>query len=171
ALMKAAGVNAVRTYEHLDDHAVLDKLYAAGIYVFSTVYAWWQDDPNVVTARVNAVKAHPAIFAWVIGNEWNYNHLYGHDNLTLEQTRDQLNQAAALIKAADTEHPVSTIYGELGNPEEGTQIEAMLDTMPDIDIWGINAYRGMDHAALFGEWAQRSNKPMYLGEYGADAWD
>src|SRR5262249_21190080 len=76
ALMKAAGINAVRTYERLENREVLDKLYAAGIYVFSTVYGWWQDDPSVVTERVNAVKDHPAILAWVLGNEWNYNKLY-----------------------------------------------------------------------------------------------
>lgn len=171
ALMQAAGINAVRTYERLEDRAVLDKLHEAGIYVFSTVYGWWQDDPSVVTERVNAVKDHPAILVWVIGNEWNYNHLYGNDDSSLQQTRDQLNQAAALIRAADTERPISTIYGELGNADNGTQIELMLDAMPDIDIWGINAYRGIDHKALFDEWAAVSDKPMYLGEYGADAWD
>ncbi len=171
ALMKAAGINAVRTYERLEDRAVLDKLHEAGIAVFSTVYGWWQDDPSVVTERVNAVKDHPAILVWVIGNEWNYNHLYGGDNLSLQQTRDQLNRAAALIRAADAQRPISTIYGEFGSAGDGTQIELMLEAMPDIDIWGINAYRGIDHRALFDEWAAVSDKPMYLGEYGADAWD
>lgn len=170
-LMKAAGINAVRTYERLEDRAVLDALYEAGIYVFSTVYGWWQDDPAVVTERVNAVKDHPAILAWVIGNEWNYNHLYGGDNLTLEQTRDQLNQAAAMIRAADAERPISTIYGEFGNEADGSHIQGMIEAMPLIDIWGINAYRGIDHRELFDAWAAASDKPMYLGEYGADAWD
>src|SRR5690606_5419262 len=47
-LMKAAGINAVRTYERLENREVLDKLHAAGIYVFSTVLGWWQDDAEVV---------------------------------------------------------------------------------------------------------------------------
>ena len=45
------------------------------------------------------------------------------------------------------------------------------EAMPLIDIWGINAYRGIDHRELFDAWAAASDKPMYLGEYGADAWD
>lgn len=164
-LMKAAGINAVRTYERLEDKVVLDQLYAAGIYVFSTVLGWWQDEPSVVSQRVNAVKDHPAILAWVIGNEWNYNQLYSNGQMSTEEVRDVLNQAAALIKQTDSTRPVMTIFGELGG------IEEMLETMPNIDIWGINAYRGIDHAALFSEWEKKSSKPMVLTEYGADAWD
>jgi beta-galactosidase/beta-glucuronidase len=167
--MKAAGINAVRTYERLESRAVLDKLHAAGIYVFSTVYGWYQDPPSVVTARVNAVKDHPAILAWVLGNEWNYNRLYSQGNrepaLTIPETRAQINEAAALIRAIDDEHPISTIYGEL---------EGLADdyaAMPDIDLWGINTYRGLSHGSLFDQWQALGDKPMYLGEYGADAYD
>jgi beta-galactosidase/beta-glucuronidase len=165
ALMKAAGINAVRTYERLENRAVLDKLHDAGIYVFSTVYGWWQDPPSVVTERVNAVKDHPAILAWVLGNEWNYNHLYAEGSLSTAQARDQINQAAALIKAADDAHPISTIYGELDGLAES------VEAMPDIDLWGINSYRGISHGNLFTQWQGISDKPMYLGEYGADAYD
>jgi hypothetical protein len=169
ALMKAAGINAVRTYERLESRAVLDKLHAAGIYVFSTVYGWYEDAPSVVTARVNAVKDHPAILAWVIGNEWNYNRLYSQGNrdpaLTIAETRAQLNDAAALIKAADDLHPVSTIYGELDGLADNYA------AMPDIDLWGINTYRGISHGNLFTTWEGIGQKPMYLGEYGADAYD
>jgi hypothetical protein len=165
ALMKAAGINAVRTYERLENRTVLDKLHDAGIYVFNTVYGWWQDPPSVVTERVNAVKDHPAILAWVLGNEWNYNHLYAEGSLSAAQARDQINQAAALIKTADGAHPISTIYGEFdGLPEN-------VEAMPDIDLWGINSYRGISHGNLFMQWQGISDKPMYLGEYGADAYD
>lgn len=165
ALMQAAGINAVRTYERIEDVAVLDKLYAAGIYVFSTVYGWWQDDPSVVTARVNAVKDHPAILVWVLGNEWNYNQLYADGQITNEQARDQINQAAAAIKAVDSTHPVATIYGEFSG------LSQMVSNMPDIDIWGINSYRGLSHGDLFTTWEGIAAKPMFLGEYGADAYN
>lgn len=165
ALMKAAGINVVRTYERLDNREVLDKLHAAGIYVLSTVLGWWQDDVSVVTERVDDVKDHPAILAWVLGNEWNYNQLYSSGQLSTEQVRDRLEQAAALIKAADAAHPVVTVYGEIGD------IGPMIDAMPSIDIWGINAYRGKDHAALIAAWPELSDKPMFISEYGGDAWD
>lgn len=163
--MQEAGINAVRTYERLEDRAVLDKLYEAGIYVFSTVYGYYQDDPNVVVERVNAVKDHPAILAWVIGNEWNYNQLYADGAISTEEARALLNQAAALIQAEDDSHPVATIYGELGGLAE------TIAAMPDVDLWGINTYRGISHGDLFSEWSAVSNLPMFLGEYGADAYN
>lgn len=163
-LMKAAGINAVRTYEHLDDREVLDKLHTAGISVFSTVLGWWQDETSVVVERVNSVKDHPAIVAWVVGNEWNYNHLYGYENLTEEETRDKLNEAARLIKATDATRPVTTIWG-------GLPPKSMIDAMPDIDVWGLNVYGGVTFGPLFEQFAGISSKPMYLGEYGVDAYN
>lgn len=164
-LMQAAGFNAIRTYERLEDVRVLDALHDAGIYVFSTVYGWWQDDPSVVEARVLSVKDHPAILAWVLGNEWNYNQLYSDGQITIEQARDQINAAAALIQEIDPDHPVTTIYGELAG------LADMVASMPDIDLWGINSYRGAEHGDLFSVYASQSDKPMFLGEYGADAYN
>jgi len=111
---------------------------------------------------VNAVKDHPAILMWVVGNEWNYNGLYvglSHDDAMV-----RLREAALLIKQHDAEHPVSTVYGEVPSAET-------VGALGDVDVWGINAYRGSSFGNLFGAWADRSRKPMYLGEYGADAWD
>jgi hypothetical protein len=164
-LMQAAGINAVRTYEHLDDTLVLDTLYAHGIYVFTTVYGWWQDEPTAVTERVNAVKDHPAILGYVLGNEWNYNQLYSNGEISTTETRDQINAAAALVKQADRNKIVCTIYGELGD------LGAMVQSMPDIDMWGINVYRGISFGDLFQVYAEQSPKPMFLGEFGADAYN
>jgi hypothetical protein len=161
-LMQAAGINTVRTYEALADRAVLDRLYQAGIRVLSTVYGYGGDAASVVTARVNAVKDHPAILGWVLGNEWNYNGLY--TELPHAEALARINEAAALVKAADDTHPVITVYGELPTT-------ATLDAMPDIDIWGINAYRGISFGDLFSTWESRSDKPMFLSEYGADAYN
>jgi hypothetical protein len=161
-LMQAAGINTVRTYEALADTAVLDRLYAAGIRVLSTVYGYGGDAASVVTARVNAVKNHPAILGWVLGNEWNYNGLY--TELPHAEALARINEAAALVKAADDTHPVITVYGELPTT-------ATLDAMPDIDIWGINAYRGISFGDLFSRWEALSEKPMFLSEYGADAYN
>jgi hypothetical protein len=161
-LMQAAGINTVRTYEALADTSVLDRLHAAGIRVLSTVYGYGGDAASVVTARVNAVKSHPAILGWVLGNEWNYNGLY--TDLSHSDSLARLNEAAALVKAADTTHPVITVYGEVPTAQT-------LAAMPDIDVWGINAYRGIGFGDLFTTWASRSDKPMFLSEYGADAYN
>jgi len=159
-LMKIAGINVVRTYGTLSDKRVLDTLWSHGIWAVPTVYSYGGSDPRDVIAHVNAVKDHPAILMWVIGNEWNYNGIYS--GLTLWESVRKLNDAAKFIKQNDNEHPVSTIFGEVPPAE-------VLKAMPDIDIWGLNSYRGISHGNLFDTFAKRSNLPFYLGEYGADA--
>ena len=161
-LMKAAGINTLRTYAPLLDLSVLDSLYAAGIRVLNGVYSYGGDPASAVTARVNAVKAHPAILGWVVGNEWNYNGLYV--NLSVADAQARVSEVATLIKMADATHPVISAYGEVPSA-------AVLAAMPNIDIWGINAYRGISFGDLFTVWQSRSTKPMFLSEYGADAYN
>jgi hypothetical protein len=161
-LMKAANVNVVRTYEPLTDSGVLDQLLAAGIYVLDSVYPYGGDAASVVTARVNAVKNHRAILMWLIGNEWNYNGLYVGMSAADSQTR--LNEVASLIRAADTSHPIASVYGEV-------PAKTVVDAMPNVDAWGINAYRGIGFGDLFAKWSAVSTKPMFLAEFGADAYN
>ena len=89
----------MRTYEPLTDTKVLEQLATAGIYVLNSVYPYGGDAASAVTGRVNAVKSHPAILMWVIGNEWNYNGLYV--NMSQADSQARLNDVATLIRAAD----------------------------------------------------------------------
>src|SRR5262249_19893920 len=75
-MMADAHINLVRTYEPILDTGVLDQLYEAGIYVINTVYPWGGAPMSVATQHVQALKNHPAILMWLVGNEWNYNQLY-----------------------------------------------------------------------------------------------
>jgi hypothetical protein len=161
-LMVQLGVNVVRTYEPLLDRAVLDRLWAAGIRVIESIYPYGGVEASVVTERVRAVKDHPAVLYWALGNEWNYNGLYV--GLSLEASLARLNEAAAFVRAEDPTRPIATIYGELPAPET-------IAAMPEIDIWGINAYRGLSFGDLFDAWRARSDKPLFIAEYGADAYN
>jgi hypothetical protein len=161
-LMAEAGINVVRTYEPITDVGVLDGLYEHGIYVVNSIYPWGGDPPSVVTERVNAVNNHPAVIMWALGNEWNYNGLYV--DMPHADALSAINEAAALVKVADGSRPVATIYGELPDPD-------VIAAMPDIDVWGINSYRGISFGQLFSEWEARSDKPMLISEYGADAFN
>jgi glycosyl hydrolase family 2 len=161
-LMVELGVNVVRTYEPLLDRAVLDALWASGIRVIDSVYPYGGDDAAVVTERVRQVKDHPAILYYSLGNEWNYNGLYV--GLSAQDSLARLNEAARLVKAEDATHPVATIYGELPTRQ-------LVEAMPDIDVWGINAYRGISFGDLFDGWRAVSDKPMFVSEYGADGYD
>lgn len=162
ALMQAAGINALRTYVPITDTEVLDILWSRGIYVLNTVYASGVAEINSVVAPITEVKDHPAILMWVVGNEWNYNGLY--TGLPFEESRERVRQAVQCIKDADPSRPVATVHGELPSSET-------LEALGGVDVWGINKYDGDSFGDLFQSWAEMSELPMFLGEYGADAYN
>jgi hypothetical protein len=163
ALMRAAGINVVRTYTPLTDLAVLDVLYDAGIFVINGVYQYGGSDASVVLGRVNAVKDHPAMLMWAIGNEWNYNGLYA--DMSHAQSLARLNEVATLIRGADPNHPITCIYGEIPTAQT-------VNAMPLVDVWGVNVYRGLSFGPTFFDNLRAvSTKPWFVSEYGADAYD
>jgi len=42
-----------------------------------------------------------------------------------------------LFDRHDTSHPIASIFGDVGKLDEA------VDSLPEIEIWGINAYRGI----------------------------
>lgn len=162
ALMKQAGINVVRTYAPLSDLSVLDALWAQGIQVINTVLARGDTPLGEVERIVRAVGHHPAIMMWSIGNEWNYNGLYVH--MSRHECMQKIRQVIQAVKRVDSSHPVSTVYGDLPTPHELSQLS-------EVDVWGVNYYNELTFSDLFDRWAAVSGKPMFLGEYGADAYD
>jgi len=162
-IMAKAGINAVRTYNPLTDRRVLDMFHEHGIYVLNTILAWGGDTLDMVKARVDAVKDHPAVLFWILGNEWNWNHFYdGKHNPPKDL--ELLIDMATHVKEWDS-RPVATAYGMV----PGTKTLKALDDA--IDIWGINNYPILDWGDFFESWAKTSTKPMFVAEYGADAFD
>ena len=161
-LMAAAGINVVRTYEAITDTAVLDALYERGIYVITTVYAWGGSPVNHVDAAINATKDHPAVLMWAVGNEWNYNGLYY--GMSFDDSRNRVREVIQRVKSLDPSRPVATVYGEMPSPD-------VIQSLPEVDVWGLNVYRGMTFGDLFTTWSQRAQSPMFLGEFGADAYN
>ncbi|CAE7681376.1 lacZ [Symbiodinium sp. CCMP2456] len=162
-IMQSMGINAVRTYEPITDTWILDTLWRRGIWVVNSVYNWGGASARDAANPVKAVKDHPAILMWSIGNEWNYNGLYVGSSFfdCIAKIRD----VAKVVREFDTSHPISSIYGDTGKLDQAAQ------ALPEIDVWGINSYRGISFGGLFDEFARITDKPMYLGEYGADAYN
>ena len=161
-LMADAGINVVRTYGPILDTAVLDKLWAHGITVLMTVYYGYSDTPDSAVANVCAVKSHPAILGWVVGNEWNYTNLA--KDISFDQAVDEVQAVVAAIQLNDSTRPVSTVYG-------GLPPASVIQKLSNVDLWGSNHYPGLSFGNFFSEWAALSPKPLYLAEYGADAYD
>ncbi|MGB0646124.1 MAG: glycoside hydrolase family 2 TIM barrel-domain containing protein [Bradymonadia bacterium] len=162
ALMVSAGINAVRTYGVISNRTVLDHLHSQGISVLMTVFYGYGDTPESAINHVCALKDHPAIAGWLVGNEWNLNML--GRNVGFNEAADAVEQVIRAIRMNDSTRPVSTVYGGLPSNE-------LLSCMSESQAWGLNVYTGASFGGLFAEWAGRSTRPMYFGEYGADAYD
>lgn len=122
---------------------------------------------------VAAFKDHPAILFWAIGNEDNY-HYKGRD---ITDWYTLANEMAAAAKAVEgpSFHPVAIVNGDLHNVGDPAR-HADDASLREIDIWGMNVYigRSFENSHLgnfFYTYAAQSLKPLWLSEYGIDAWD
>jgi hypothetical protein len=151
--------------------AVLDRLHAHGIMVVMTV-----DNGVNDLARIQQVvpffKNHPAILMWSLGSEWNINRYFGVAS-SVANAAQRTQTAAALVKSLDPNHPVATSYGDIDINATGMRLadtaHYVNDVCTDVDVWGLNIYRGNSMGALYTQWAGITAKPMFLGEFGTDA--
>jgi hypothetical protein len=177
ALLQSLNINTVRVYldPGLDAAglSVLDALWARGIMVVLTV-----DNATNDLARVQQVvghyKDHPAVLLWSLGNEWNINLYYGKPACNSPLAAAQCTETAAqLVKSLDTNHPVSTNYGEIDINANGLRLadtqNYVNNIAPSVDVWSVNVFRGATFGTLFDQWRSISSKPMFLGEFGTDA--
>jgi hypothetical protein len=165
ALMQEAGINTIRVYSPIDEKAVLDEIHEAGIKViigFGYNQGGYYDIlSGSFIDYINAYKQHEAILFWELGNEYNYHPEWFEGSL--ENWYKALNEAAALAKKMDPDHPVATAHGELPDA-------TALSMSPNVEIWGLNVYRSDKPASIFSQWEEVSSKPMYLSEAGADSY-
>jgi len=114
----AAGGNSIRNWNTMQDRqdtrAFLDKAHAHGVTIAMGLamrperHGFDYDDPDAVAAQLELMRGevlkyrdHPAVLAWVIGNELN--HSYKNPRVY-----DAVNDVAAMIKALDPNHPTTT---------------------------------------------------------------
>lgn len=178
-LLAELGGNSIRTWgvrqlEERDAEGgnLLDRAHEMGLSV--TVGLWVQqprhgfnyNDPaqiekqrESIRAAVRRFKDHPALLIWGLGNEVEirrspeeYPKLYA-----------ELNALARIVKEEDPNHPVMTVIA--GAAE--SKIRAIKETYSEIDILGINAYKGapeVPSALREVGWT----KPYVLTEFGPD---
>ena len=164
ALMKEAGINTIRVYEPIDDLDVLNQINTAGIKVIIG-FGYDQGGKNDIVSGtfIDYVKKymnHNAILMWELGNEYNYHPEWFNGDI--KNWYEVMNNAAALIKDVDSNHPVTTAHGDLPD-------KLALEMGTNIDVWGMNVYRWDNPETIYKEWQDVSDKPMYLSEAGADS--
>lgn len=176
-LLESLNINTVRLYldPGLDAGglAVLDTLWAHGIMVVLNVDGSRNDLARVQQA-VSFYKDHPAVLLWMLGSEWNINLYYGKTECNTPLEAAQCTQAAAqLVKSLDTNHPVTSSYGEIDINATGLRLadtqNYVNNICPSVDVWAVNVFRGDTFGTLFDQWRSISTKPMFLGEFGTDA--
>ena len=139
------GGNTVRTWDAEGIGPMLDEAEEHGISVVAGIWLEHQrhgldysvphqreEELERVRLLVNEHKDHPALLAWGVGNELE---LGGDFDIALQQ----INDAAAIIKELDPNHPRMAVIAEIGD-DKARRIQ---DECPDIDFIGINSYGGM----------------------------
>lgn len=175
-MMHDAGINTIRTYEPLLDKRILDLLVKYQLRTIVPVLNYHLAPFEKVTSVVLRLKNHPSTLIWEIGNEWNSNFFYSknvdpknpeglgfHDSLSL------VKNSARYIKLLDTTHPVSTDVSAGALKSES--IWPTLQHLKLIDLFGLNVYDGLSFGDRLQQWASHMTKPLYIGEFGADAFN
>jgi len=211
-LLVDMGVNTLRLYGWTPgrDHGkFLDACQNNGLRVILTFYmghnavfpvntpAQQQEIIDNFAKEVVRTGAHPAIFAWTLGNEingaWNgfiaaldeLNGCEGDLTCSLEALFDFIDKGSRQAREALTadltksgvpkaEQHVPLMVTSLAdvNDEAGvlaTIAEQKGKTFDNIDVWGIQLYRGSTFGGWLEQAAEWSTKPALVTEYGVDA--
>ena len=165
-LLKEYGGNTIRTWDAegigdlLDEAHALDIRVVAGIWLEHQRHGFDYDDPDQRHEELERVKSlvrehrhHPALLAWGIGNEVE---LGGELDVAIHQ----INDAAAIVKKLDPNHPRMAVVAEIGD-DKAIRIQ---NECPDIDFLGINAYGGL------GSIPERLKAQGYTGAWAATEW-
>lgn len=105
--------------------------------------------------EVLALKDHPALLTWIIGNELNYDYKDA-------RVYDAVNDISKMIHEVDPNHPTTTTLAGYS-----TEVMEVVQTRAsDLDFVSIQAYGSL---VLLPEWLARDNftKPYFITEWGA----
>lgn len=197
-LLKNMGVNTIRQYtgvpakwiryiyEQYGIYTVLNHSF--GRYGLTINGAWYPNtdysDPRVkelllkeVKEMTESYKNTPGLLMFLLGNENNYGLFWRGaetENIPMAERKSTVaagymyrlfNEAVVQMKTIATNHPVAICNGDL------LFLDIISRECKDIDILGINAYRGISFTDLFSRVKNESDKPVMLTEFGADAFN
>ena len=171
-------------YTLLNDSFGRYGLTLDGVWVPVTDYS----DPRTqefllseVEKLVKEYKNTPGLLMYLLGNENNYGLFWAgtdtedfpddeEEKQFIGETRGRpmyrlMNEAAKLIKANDPSHPVAISNGDV------LFIDIVADECKDVDVFGVNMYRGESFGDAFQVVKEKLNIPIMFTEFGADAFN
>ncbi len=198
SLLKNMGVNTIRAYvgmqpkwiqyiyEKYGIYTVINHSFGRygltldGAWVANTEYA----DPltrelllKEVSEMVEEYKDTPGLLMYLLGNENNYGLFWGgaetedipiEDRKSTERAKAMyklFNEAVVEMKKLDDSRPMSICNGDL------LFLDIIADECKDVDVLGINCYRGISFGDLFEKVRESMDVPIMFTEFGADAFN
>ncbi|MEE4178375.1 MAG: glycoside hydrolase family 2 TIM barrel-domain containing protein [Bacteroides sp.] len=198
SMLKNMGVNAIRVYTGIQPKWITYIYETYGIYTMLnhsfgryglTLDGAWvantdYSDPRTielllreVTELVEEYKNTPGLLLYLLGNENNYGLFWSGaetEDIPMEDRESTImarhmyklfNQAALDMKALDQNHPVALCNGDL------LFLDIIAEECQDVDIFGVNVYRGVSFTDMFDRVKNEYGKPILLTEFGSDAFN
>ncbi|MBF2708041.1 glycoside hydrolase 5 family protein [Flavobacterium soyangense] len=197
-LLKNMGVNTIRVYTGIPKkwieyiytnygiYTMLNHTFGRygltlnGAWVVNTEYS----DANTrqlllkeVKELASTYKDTKGLLLFLLGNENNYGLFWDGAETEDIPVKDRkstaraqylyklFNEAALAMKAIDNSHPIAICNGDL------LFLDLIKVDCPDVDILGVNAYRGISFGDIFERVKKEYGKPMFFSEFGSDAFN
>ncbi len=155
-----------------------------GVWTPVTIYSEPRTQEFLMAEMEQLVKDYkdtPGLLLYLMGNENNYGLFWAGaetEDFPDEEEKKQavgesrgrpmyrlMNEAAKMIKTMDSSHPVAICNGDV------LFIDIVAEECKDIDIYGVNSYRGSSFTDMFKVVKEKLNKPIMFTEFGADAFN
>ncbi|MGL2986459.1 hypothetical protein ACSVH5_02585 [Flavobacterium sp. RSSA_27] len=195
-LLKNMGINAIRVYTGIPKKWIAYIHTNFGIYTMLNhpfgrygvmIDGNWNSNTdytqeNVRTTLLNEVKQlaneykdTKGLLLYLLGNENNFGLFWQGaetENIPVEDKKSTklaqalyqlFNEAALAIKMKDRNHPVAICNGDV------LFLNVIAKECPNVDILGLNVYRGVSFGDLFERVKNEYGKPVLFTEFGSDA--
>jgi hypothetical protein len=168
AVFASHGGNSIRTWGASNASRLLDDALKHGITVALSIpvgsehFGFDYDNQAAVSAQLESArrqvvkyKDHPALLAWIIGNEANL-------NFKNPKVFNAINDISKMIHRLDKNHPTTTalagFYPELA--------ELVRSRSPDLDFISIQMYGGIVNLPRYIQDAGHKD-PLFITEWGS----
>ena len=198
SLLKNMGVNAIRVYTGIPkkwieyiytNYGIYTMLnHSFGRYGLTLKGAWIAqtdyadaDTRELLLKEVKQLaeeyKNTKGLLLFLLGNENNYGLVWeGAETKNIpEEDRNAtkrnralytlFNEAAVAMKTIDHAHPIAICNGDL------QYLDLIAQECKDVDILGINVYRGSSFGDVFERVKKEYGKPVLFTEFGSDAFN
>lgn len=197
-LLKNMGVNTIRQYTGIPPKWITYIYENYGIYTMLnhsfgryglTIKGRWEPNTDYSNPLVkelliketkelaNQYKNTPGLLMYLLGNENNYGLFWRGaetENIPVQDrqsTKDAyhlyklFNDAAKDMKIIDKNHPMAICNGDL------LFLDIINKECKDVDILGLNVYRGITFTDLYDRTKKETTKPILITEFGSDAYN